>query len=188
MSKVIKQMEMSSLAQSFQGVRDLVVLSVKGLSGQADHGLRMALRKKNIRLQVVKNSLTRRVFHEMGLRIADDSPYWLGPTTMAWGTESAGELGRAIDAELKNPKLAAAYKDKVAIKGGIVDGQAIDFNTMKAMPTRAEAIAGVLAAIMGPYNAIVGCLTSPGGQVAGQIQSIAEKAEKKEEAAPAAPA
>jgi large subunit ribosomal protein L10 len=185
MSKVIKQMEMSSLKQSFEGVRDLVVLSVKGLSGQADHGLRMALRKKNIRLQVVKNSLTRRVFQEMGLRIGDDSPYWLGPTTLAWGTESAGELGRAIDAELKNPKTAATYKDKVAIKGGIVDGQPIDFNKMKEMPTRAEAIAAVLGAILGPVNAMLGCLTGPAGQIAAQIQSLAER---KEEAAAATPA
>ncbi len=183
MSKVIKQMEMDALKDNFQGVRDLVVLSIQGLNCQADHGLRSALRKKKIRLQVVKNSLTRRVFNELGLKVGDDSPYWLGPTALAWGTESAGELSRAIDAELKNAKTAAVYKDKVKIKGGIVDGQAIDFTVMTRMPTRAEAIAGVLAAILGPAGAVAGCLTGPISQVAGQVQTLAER---KEEAAPAA--
>jgi large subunit ribosomal protein L10 len=183
MSKVIKQMAMNALKQSFEGVRDLVVLSVKGLNSQQEHGLRMAMRKKNVRLQVVKNSLTRRVFHELGLHIADDSPYWIGPTMLAWGTESAGELGRAVETELKNPKTAAAYKDRVNIKGGIVDGQATHFARMTAMPTRAEALASLLAAILGPASAVVGCLTGPASQIASQVQTLAEK---KEEPAPVA--
>ena len=51
----------------YRDVRDLVVLSVKGLNCQADHALRASLRKKNIRLRVIKNSLTRRVFGELGI-------------------------------------------------------------------------------------------------------------------------
>jgi ribosomal protein L10 len=143
----------------------------------------MALRKKNVRLQVVKNSLTRRVFHELGLTIDDESPYWIGPTMLAWGTDSAGDLGRAVDSELKNPKTAAVYKDRVTIKGGIVDGRAAAFGLMTAMPTLAEARASLLAAILGPASAVVGCLTGPAAQVAGQIQTLAER---KEEPAPAA--
>jgi large subunit ribosomal protein L10 len=185
MSKVIKQMEMDALKTGFQGVRDFVLLSVTKLDCHADHGLRMALRKKNIRLQVVKNSLTRRVFNELGMKIGDDSPYWLGPTMLAWGPESAGELSRAIEAELKNPKTAAAYKDRVTVKGGIVDGQPIDFARMTTMPTRAEAIAEVLAAILGPAGAIAGCLTGSAAQVASQIQTLAEKEEEPAAATPA---
>jgi large subunit ribosomal protein L10 len=183
MSKVIKQMEMDALKETFQGVRDLAVLSVQGLDCHADHTLRSSLRKKKVRLKVVKNSLTRRVFRELGLKIADDSPYWLGPTTLAWGTESAGELGRIIEAELKAPETAALYKDKVTIKGGIADGQSVEFALMTKMPTRTEAIAGVLAAILGPASAVAGCLTGPASQVASQIKTLAEN---KEEGAPAA--
>ncbi len=110
MSKVIKQMEMDALKKTFQDVRDMVILSVQGLNCQADHGLRSAMRKKHIRLQVVKNSLTRRVFNELGLKLGDDSPIWIGPTMLAWGTDSLGELSRAIEGELRNPKLAPVYR------------------------------------------------------------------------------
>src|SRR5258708_9798822 len=97
MSKVIKQMEMDALKKAFDGVRDLVVLSVSKLNATADQALRAILRKKNIRLRVVKNSLTRKVFGEMGLNVPDDSPFWLGPTTFAWGANSLADLSKAIE-------------------------------------------------------------------------------------------
>ena len=54
--------------------------------------MRLSLRKKHIRLQVVKNSLARRVFGELGMDIGKDSPYWVGTTWMAYGPESVAEL------------------------------------------------------------------------------------------------
>src|SRR5207302_10329185 len=85
MSKQIKQMEMDALKTTFQDVRDLVILSVSKVSCQADTQMRTALRKKNIRLRVVKNSLARRVFDEMGMKV---EKVWEGPTTLAWGANS----------------------------------------------------------------------------------------------------
>jgi len=135
MSKVIKQMQMDALADTFQGVRDLVVLGIKGLTAQADNQLRAALRKKKIRLKMVKNTYTRRVFDELGIRIPADSPYWSGTTVLAWGAGSVSELSRAIDTELKAPKTAAQYKDRVRIKGAIVDGMPTKFEDAIKMPT-----------------------------------------------------
>src|SRR5579862_4427253 len=84
MSKVIKQMEMDALKKTFGEVRDLVVLSVKGLDNAGENNLRTVLSKKKVRLKVVKNSLTRKVFGELGFGVPDDSPYWTGPTMLAW--------------------------------------------------------------------------------------------------------
>src|SRR5688572_30829210 len=112
MSKVIKKMEMDSLKQVFGGVRDLVVLSTKGLSCQGDYNLRATLRKKNVSLRAVKNSLAIKVFQELGIDVPETSPVWKGPTTFAFGAASIAELSRAIDAELKLPKNAGLYKDK----------------------------------------------------------------------------
>ncbi|HEY7423214.1 MAG TPA: hypothetical protein VH682_03135, partial [Gemmataceae bacterium] len=119
-------------------------------------------------------------------RIGADSPLWAGPTTFAWGANSVAELSRAIDEELKKSKNAAAYKDKVNIKGAIAEGELIGFDQALMRPTREEAIAQILGMILGPGSAIAGCLTGPISQVASQIQSISEKTE--EAAAEAAPA
>lgn len=185
MSKVIKQMEMDALRNTFANVRDAVVLSVNGLSCQLEGALRATLRKKNIRLKMVKNSLTRRVFNDLGLPLSADSPLWIGPTTIAWGANSVAELSRSIDHELKKSKNAAVYKDKVNVKGALAEGEVISFDEALTRPTREEAIAQILGMILGPGSAIAGCLTGPISQVASQIQTISEKSEDEVPAAAA---
>jgi large subunit ribosomal protein L10 len=187
MSKIIKEMEMAALRQSFEGVRDLVVLSIQGLGSQAEYNLRKAMRTKKVRLQVIKNSLTRRVFNELGIQVGDDSPYWIGPTTLAWGASSVAELSRSLEDELKNPKLAAQYKDTVKIKGAIADGLPVSFEQALKMPTRQEAIARVIMLALAPAARLLSQIRGPGAQVAGQIKTVSEK-EPAAEAAPAAPA
>jgi large subunit ribosomal protein L10 len=180
MSKVIKQLEMDALKHTFQDVRDLVVMSVTGVDCQADNRMRLALRKKNIRMQVVKNSLARRVFNEIGLKLNPDSPYWSGSTVMAWGANSVAELSRSLDAEVadlvkKNPKL----KDRVQFKGAIAEGQPVTFQQAKDMPTRVEAIGTIIGMILGPGSQIASQLVGPASQVASQIDK-----KTKEESAP----
>jgi large subunit ribosomal protein L10 len=187
MSKVIKQMQMDAIRKTFDGVRDMVVLSIKGLDCQGDYALRATLRKKNVRMMVLKNSLARRVFGEIGLQIPPDSKYWEGPSTYVWGAPgtSIAEVSRAVEVELKNPKTAARYKDKVVVKGAVAEGEPLTFEAATKRPTREEAIAAILGAILSPGSSIAGCLTGPAAQVASQIKTISEKGPAEGAAAPA---
>jgi large subunit ribosomal protein L10 len=171
MSKGIKQLEMDSLKSTFRDVRDLVVMSVNGVDCRTDNRMRLSLRKKNIRLQVVKNSLAKQVFNEIGLNVGSDSPYWSGSTIMAWGATSVAELSRSLDAEVadlvkKNPKL----KDCVRFKGAVAEGQPVTFQQAKDMPTRAEAIGTIVGMILSPGSQIASQLVGPASQVASQIE------------------
>ncbi len=184
MSKVIKQMEMDDLKRTFAGVRDLVVLSAEKLGAQGEYQLRKVMRQNNVRVRQVKNSLTRRVFKELNLSVPDDSPYWQKNTILAWSVVAGGSIAsvsKALDAELRNPKNAGLYREKVTVKGAIADGQPVSFDVAKSMPTREELIAQIVGMILGPGSAIAGCLTGPASQVASQIQQVSEK---KEEGAP----
>ena len=186
MSKVIKQMQMDAIKDTFRDVRDLVVLSARGVSSQAENHLRTVLSKKKIRLQHVKNSFTRRVFGELGMSIPADSPYWTGTTVLAWGGGSVSDLSRSIETELRAPKTAAQFKDKVTIKGAIVDGQVATFEQAIKTPTRAEAIGRVVTLLLSPASRLVSQITGPAAGVAGQIKTKSE--EKPEETTPAAEA
>ena len=176
MSKVIKQMEMTSMTDTFKGVRDLVVLSIKGLSGTATTGFRAALRKKKVRVQIVKNSLARKVFSEMGLNINPESPYWNGPTAFAFGGDSVAGLSKAIEGELKDLKKGPAYKDKVVVKGAVADGQEIGFDAALKMPTRSEALAHVIGLALSPASQILGQIIGPAASLSSQIKAHSEKA------------
>jgi len=187
MSKQIKQMQMDALKATFHEVRDLVVVDITGLDSIADNHLRKALRKKNIQMHMVKNSLARRVFDEIGLKVPKDSPYWAGSTFMAWGAGSLAELSRTLDEQLKDfVKKNAKLKDKLKIKGAISEGLPVAFDLALKMPTRAEAIGRVVGLAMAPASRLVSQLKAPGANLASQVKTISEK--KPEEAAAPAPA
>ena len=58
------------------------------------------------------------VFADLGLNVGENSKYWLGPTTFAYGGDSVAELSKAIDSELRDPKRGSLYREKVVIKVG----------------------------------------------------------------------
>ena len=64
MSKLVKKMQMDSLSQSLGETRDMVLLNMSGVPAKEENTMRLALRKKNVRLQLVKNALARRVLKE----------------------------------------------------------------------------------------------------------------------------
>jgi large subunit ribosomal protein L10 len=177
MSKQIKQMEMDALSRAFEGVRDLVALSVSGLDARAENQVRLTLRRKNIRLQMVQNSLARRVFDHMGLRA---TAIWEGPTTIAWGGSSLSELSRELESQFKK-------NEKVKFKGAVADGQEVTFEQAIFWPTRAEALGRVVLLLLSPAARVAGALRGPAGRVAGQVKSLAEKPEGAPAEAAAAP-
>src|SRR5262245_30491028 len=165
MSKLIKKMQMDALEQTFGSVRDLVLLSVTGMTCQQDNQLRHTLRKRNIRLQVVKNSLARNVFNRLGMTLTN---VWEGPTTLAWGSTGLADLSKELDTLLRK-------NDKVKFKGAVADGQEVTFEQALKMPTRAEAIGRVVSLILAPAGRLVSQITGPAAAVASQVKSLADK-------------
>ena len=182
MSKLIKKMEADAVAATLGDRRDFVLLNLTGVKAQDENAMRLALRKKKIRLHHVKNSLVRRLFDAQGFRGVDT--FLTGPTVVAWGMSedvAIATVSKEIDAFiLKNKNI----KPKTAI----ADGAAIPFEDAKKMPTREEAISLLLAQIIGPARTLVGQLKGPGSQIAGQLKALEDKLGKEAPAAAAEPA
>jgi ribosomal protein L10 len=136
--------------------------------------MRLALRKKNIRMHVVKNSLARRVFGDLGIQAGD---VWAGPTTLAWGSNSIAELSKELEGLVKKNEKT------MKVKGAVADGQGVTFRQALDMPTKPQAIGRVVQLALSPASRLVGQLRGPVSRVAGQVKTISEK--KPEEAAPA---
>jgi len=176
MSKQIKQLQMDMLAKTLSGVRDMVFLSASKIDAIAENKVRLDLRKKNVSIMMVKNSLLRRVFADS--KMDPGESVWVGPTIVAWGGDSVKDLSNAVNAALvKQDK----FKDKVTVKSTLAEGLVVPFEQALKMPTRKEAIGEIVAAFMGPASGIASALTAGACQVASQIQTIAEK--KPDEAA-----
>src|ERR1051326_2989705 len=106
-AKTIKQMQMDSLENTFRDVRDMVLLSTTGIGAIPENRLRLDLRKKNIRLMLVKNSLAQRVCDKLGLKLTN---VWTEPTLLAWGSNSLAELSKEIQSTFGGLEKS---KDKV---------------------------------------------------------------------------
>jgi large subunit ribosomal protein L10 len=181
MSKLVKQMEYTALEKTFSGVRDLVLLSPARIDSGTEYNFRKQLREKKVRVQMVKNSLARRVFEAQGVKL--DDKVWAGTTLVAWGADSIKDLSKAVDGLIKDiEKKDPKQKDKLKVKTAVADGQPVPMAAALVMPTRLEAIGEVIAAMLGAVSEIAGGLTGPAAQVASQIATLADR---KEEAPPA---
>lgn len=178
MSKFVKELQLKNLRNQFDGVTDLLVVNVIGLDAMTNHQLRMDLRKKGIHLEVVKNTLAKRVLSERGLEVSKKS--LSGTSAVAWGGEGIVELAKEITDWAK--KIA-----KLEIKGGSVSGQAVDavgVERLSKLPSRLEILGKIASLATAPAGRVVMLANAPGRALASQIKSIAEP--KEEEAAPAA--
>jgi large subunit ribosomal protein L10 len=200
MSKPVKALLRKELIKRLAGVDSLAVVSLAGVDGVASNLLRRQLRTKDIRVTVVKNSVAKAAFKEVGLDKAGD--LLDGPCAVATGGTSVVAVVREL---LEQHKTMPA----LIIRGALMEGEIFGEDRVEALskyPTREEAQGQVVMLLRSPGSRLASCLVGPSGKLAGIIKAIKEKAEKAappepppapaeasapapaEQAAPAAPA
>jgi large subunit ribosomal protein L10 len=171
MSKYVKELMMDELRSDLNGSRSLLILDLKGLDATAEHAFRRSLRKKSIRLRVLKNSLARRVFIDLGMDGL--SKFLEGPSAIAWGGEGIAELAKEVSTQVKNLK-------KPEIKGGAVDGLIVgpeQVEDITKLPSREVLIGQVIGLLLGPAQRALAALSSPASTVVGQLEALAKRQE-----------
>jgi large subunit ribosomal protein L10 len=169
MSKYVKEMMMDQLRADLGDNRSLLILDLKDLDAQGEYQLRRDLRKKSIRLRVLKNTLARRLFADLGMDGL--SKYLTGASAAAWGGEGIAELAKEISQQVKTLK-------KPVIKGGAVDGVVVGAEQVEditKLPSREVLIGQVISLLLGPARQVVSMLGSPASTLIGQLEALAEK-------------
>ena len=184
MSKKIKAMELETLRGSIGQTRDFVLLEPLKVDAATDYNFRKTLREKNIRVQMVKNSYAKKIFGESGLEAGN---VWEKPTLLCYGGANLKELGTTVDTAIKDSKKDAKAADKFKFKTALADGQVVTLEDLKKMPTREEALGGILSAILAPGANLLAAINGPGSTLLSVVKAIEEKAEKGVEATPAEP-
>ena len=180
MSKYVKELMMDQLKSDLDGNRSLLIVDLKDLDAIAEHNFRRDLRKKSIRLRVLKNSLARRVFTDMGMDGL--SKYLEGQSAVVWGGEGPSELAKEITTQFKALK-------KPLIKGGAVDGVVVgpeQVDDITKLPSREVLIGQVIGLLLGPARMTLSLLTTPGSTVVGQLEALAKRGEEAEASSEAA--
>ncbi len=180
MSKPLKDMITQTLRDRFSGIDSACVVDLTGLDVVRTHRLRRELRAKQIRLEVVKNSLARRAFKDGPLESLGDSLE--GPSALVTGGASVMDVAKEL---LRWSREFPQIKLRNAVVEG--DRRLSTVEQVSQMRGRRELVGEIAMLISSPGRAIAGCLQSPAGKLAGCLKAMAEKqSETAPEAAPAA--
>jgi large subunit ribosomal protein L10 len=171
MSKFVKELITKDLRKRLDGVEDALVVDVIGLKNEKNVALRQRLRKKNIHLLVVKNSLARRATE--GTRLAPAFEIAQGTMALIWGGEDIISLAKEV-IKIAEDKEFAPF----APKGGVMDGQPLAGEQIKAVskwPSRMEQLSILSGQILSPGATLSAQLLSAGGKLASQIKKKSEE-------------
>ncbi len=184
MSKIVKDLVTNDLRRQLTGVNDLLLINVVGLDAVRTSKLRKELRAKNIRLEVVKNSLARRAAE--GTPLAPAFQGVEGSLAMVWGGEDIVSLAKEIT------RISGLKEfDGVVARGGAMDGAKLSPQEVKQVstwPSREEQLSLLLGQVLSPGAVLVGQLSGAAGVLAGQIKQRFEDLEKAAPPEAAAPA
>jgi large subunit ribosomal protein L10 len=188
MSKKVKALLQKEVATRLDGVEAVAVLNPRGIGAIVNNQMRRRLREQNLRMTVVKNTLAARAV--VGGKLAGFEKLLDGPSAIVYGKGvSVAVIARAL---LDEKKKVDEGKAKLELRGAFFDGEVYvgdkGIEAASKLPTREEAIAGIVAAILGPGKKLAGALKGPGGVLGGVLKTIQEKAPAggAAEAAPAA--
>jgi len=178
MSKPVKNLIKQELSRRLDGATSLAVIGFTGLDSNTTNTVRGKLAKKQMRVSVVKNALAKQTFKELGIEQA--AGLLEGPCALVYGGESVVNVVREL---IEIGKDAAAMQLKGAIMEGTVFRGAEEVEALSKYPTRDEAIANLVAAILSPGRKLAAAILAPGSKLASVLKTIEEKA--GESAAPA---
>lgn len=171
MSKKVKGLIEREIGSRLKGVEAAAVISPRGLGGIKTNLLRRKLRERGVRMLVVKNTLAKRATE--GGKLKGFESLLDGPSAVLYGTESMPALARLLLDEKK-------ADDKLEIRGLFFDGEVYageeGVKTASKLPTREEAIAQLVGALLGPGRKLAGAIKGPGGKLGGILKAIEEKA------------
>ena len=171
MSKFVKNLIKGDIANRLEGVEDALLVNVIGLDANSTVTLRKDLRKKDIQLMVIKNSLARRATEGTPLAPAFEGVG--GTLALMWGAEDVVTLAKEAT------RLAESEDyDKFEARGGVMDGEALTAKSVQEIskwPSRGEQLSLLSGQILGPGSALNSALLGPAGALASQVKSKSEE-------------
>ncbi|WP_152395423.1 50S ribosomal protein L10 [Paenibacillus guangzhouensis] len=123
-----------------------VVADYRGLNVAQVTELRKQLREAGVEFQVLKNTLVRRATAEANLTELDE--VLTGPTAIAFSTEDAVAPAKILNSFAKK-------NDALKIKGGVVEGQVVGVEAIKALaelPSREGLLSMLLSVLQAPVR------------------------------------
>jgi large subunit ribosomal protein L10 len=167
MQKTEKEQVVAALAERLRETDALIVADYRGLTNSQLGDLRARLREHGAKLQVVKNTLTRRAAEAAG---AEQLLALLeGPTAIAF-VESDGDpiaVAKALADVAKETKV-------LSLRGGVLSGRTLtdaDIEELAKLPPADVVKSQLVGVIIAPLTQLLGLLEAPVRDLVGLIDA-----------------
>lgn len=174
MSKLIKNMVTDELKSRYGDVDSALWVEFVNVDGHTNNDFRRALYEREMRIEIVKNSMFRRAVMDGPLKVLGDA--LTGPSAVVTGGESVIDVAKVI----------AEWSGKIKglrMRGAVLEGEYIDEQSvgdLPKMPTKVEMQGRVVACVRAPGANLAAAMLSGGGNIAGCLKAIIEKLENGE--------
>lgn len=139
-----KKQVVEDIKAKISASKSVVLVNYKGLTVAEDTELRNAFRKANVEYKVLKNTLIRRAFNELGVDSFDADLN--GTTAVAFGCDEVGASKIVVE-------NAKKLENKITAKSAYVNGEYVDkkgVEELAAIPSK-DALYGILAGTLSNF-------------------------------------
>jgi len=169
MKRTEKEQIVTELTDKLKGAKSLYYTDFTGLNVKRMTELRRRLKRAGVEYVVIKNTLALRAVNESGLvgeRLS-------GPTGLVFGKDPVAAAKVLSD-------FAREFEQKPAVKGGLLDGKAVDTAQVKqlaSLPSRDQMLADLAAGLQSPMAAFAGALNGILYMFAGALDALKSQRE-----------
>jgi large subunit ribosomal protein L10 len=164
MKRTQKEQLVSELKEKIKGANALYYTDFTGLNVKRMTDLRRRLRRAGVEYVVIKNTLALRAVNESGLTGATLK----GPTGIVFGNDPVAAAKVLAD-------FAREFDQKPSVKGGLLDGKAIEPDQVKklaTLPSREQMLADLGAGLQSPIAGFLGALNGLLTMFAGAVEAL----------------
>jgi large subunit ribosomal protein L10 len=174
MTKAEKSKKIDELAETLKSNNVIYLADTSELAADATSRLRRECFKRNIKLEVVKNSLLSKAFDKVEERNFGELKDVLAGSTAIMLSEVGNAPAKLIEQfrkKLPKPLLKGAYIDEAIFVG---DDQ---LKMLSAIKSKEELVGEIIGLLQSPAKNVISALQSGGSTIAGLVKTLSERAD-----------
>lgn len=171
LTRAEKEAIVAEVADVANNAYSAVGAEYRGLTVEEMTELRVAARKANVDVRVVKNSLARLAVADTEFACMQDA--LVGPLVLAFGRDDPGSAARVAEAFAKD-------HDKFQVRLVALSGQLLDASELgrvAKLPTRDEALATLMSVMKAPVQKLTSTLNEVPGKLARTLAAVRDARE-----------
>ncbi len=152
----LKQQVVEDIKSRFERAGSVVIVDYRGINVEQVTELRRQFRVAGAEYVVLKNTLVKRALAELNITGVDN--LLEGPSAFAFGYQDP-----VAPAKVLTDFIAKTKTEAIKVKGGLVDGKAINVAGVKALadlPPKEVLIAKMMGSLNAPITGFVGVLSA----------------------------